>query len=326
MRTRTRILVISDTHGMEFDLRDKPCKSADVAIHCGDLSDESKLEEFRGAIRLLNDMDAPFKIVVAGNHDFTMDNEEFARKVADASPPLDPELVAMEYGTPGEARKLFEDSTSAGITFLDEGTHHFTLASGAQLTVYASPFTPALGAWGFQYHPDKGHNFDIADDVDIVVTHGPPKGIMDFTHGRERAGCPDLFAAVARARPLVHCFGHIHEGWGAKLVAWRDHYGEQPSHFTAIDNNNSYVVENLSTLAPSRFDTAEDVEQKAMKMEKYRQDRCCSSSHCAEDTFSIKKGEQTLFINASVAGDDGRISQKPWLIDIDLLTATAEDA
>ena len=54
---------------MEFDSGFKLPK-ADVAIHCGDLTDGSLLEEFRGAIRLLRDIDAPLKLVIAGNHDF----------------------------------------------------------------------------------------------------------------------------------------------------------------------------------------------------------------------------------------------------------------
>ncbi|MCJ1355266.1 MAG: hypothetical protein MMC33_005257 [Icmadophila ericetorum] len=141
-----------------------------------------------------------------------MDNLAFEKKVAEATPPLDLELVVKDYGALGEARQLFEEAKDAGIMLLDEGTHHFTLEGGALLTVYASPYAPALGAWGFQYQPERGHDFSIESGVDIVVTHGPPKGIMDYTNGRERAGCPYLFAAVAQARPRVHCFGHIHEG------------------------------------------------------------------------------------------------------------------
>lgn len=318
LKIKTRLLIISDTHGKEFSPADKPLQCADVAIHCGDLTDGSKLEEFRTAIQLLTDINAPLKLGIAGNHDFTMDIAAFEKKVAEVTPPLDPELVAKEYGALGEARQLFEEAKDAGIMFLDEGTHQFTLESGALLTVYASPYTPALGAWGFQYHPERGHNFSIERGVDLVVTHGPPKGIMDYTYGRERAGCPNLFAAVARARPRVHCFGHIHEGWGARLVTWRDHYGEQPTHFTAIDHDRSPVLEKLARLEPSRFDTQEDAEQKLKKLERYNQDRCCTTSHCVGDEYPLKHGKQTLFVNASVSGSGDLPLQRPWLVDVDL--------
>lgn len=135
---RTRFLIISDTHGMEFSPRDKPLKRADVAIHCGDLTEGSQLDEFRTAIRLLKDIDAPLKLAIAGNHDFAMDVPAFEKKVAEVTPPLAPDLVVREYGTRGEARQLFEEAKDEGLVFLDEGTHRFTVCNGALLTVFAS--------------------------------------------------------------------------------------------------------------------------------------------------------------------------------------------
>ncbi|ERF74038.1 hypothetical protein EPUS_03853 [Endocarpon pusillum Z07020] len=316
-KIKARLLIISDTHGMDFSPADKPLQQADVAIHCGDLTDGSKLEEFRTAVQLLKDINAPFKLAIAGNHDFTMDIPTYEKKVVEAVPPVDPELVVKEYGAVGEARRLFEEAKHAGIAFLNEGTHYFTLENGALLTVYASPYTPALGTWGFQYHPERGHDFSVGRGVDIVITHGPPKGIMDYTYGRERAGCPYLFAAVARARPRVHCFGHIHEGWGARLVTWRDVYGGQPTHFTAIDNERSLVVEKLAHLEPSRFDTQADAEQRLKKLERYSQDRCCATSHCLADENPLEHGKQTLFVNAAISGS-GYLVQRPWLVDVEL--------
>lgn len=203
--------------------------ACDVAIHCGDLTDGSKLEEYRTTIDLLSQLKAPLKLVIAGNHDFTMDLPAFKKKVEEVTQDLEPELLAREYGLPGQVHKLFEEAKEEGIVLLDEGTHQFNLDNGAQLTVYASPYTPSMGQWGFQYHPNKGHEFDIGSNVDIAITHGPPKGVMDYTYGKERAGCSDLFTAIANARPLMHCFGHIHEGWGARLVTWKEGIS-QPTH------------------------------------------------------------------------------------------------
>ena len=321
-KIKTQLLIVSDTHGMDFSTTEKPLKHVDVAVHCGDLTEGSKLEEFRAAIRLLRDMNAPLKLAIAGNHDFTMDIPAFEKIVTEATPPLDPELVAKEYGVPGQARQLFEEARDAGIVFLEEGTHQFTLANGALLTVYASPYTPSLGGRGFQYNPEQGHNFSIDKGVDLAVTHGPPKGIMDYTHGRERAGSSHLFAAVARARPRVHCFGHIHEGWGAKLVTWRDIYGEQPTHFTAIDNDRSVVIEKLAGLKPSKFENREDADQRLRKLERYHQDRCCTTSHCIGDEAPLTQGRKTLFVNASISGSEELLVQRPWLVDIELPRAS----
>ena len=320
---KTRFLILSDTHGMEYQPENKPIQHADVAIHCGDLTEESKLDEYRASLRLLQDINAPLKLVIAGNHDMTMDIPTFRKKVTDAKPPLDPDLVKKEYGDYGAARQMFEDARAADVNFLDEGTHRFVLGNGALLTVYASPYTPSLGDWAFQYPPAQGHNFQIAQGVDVVMTHGPPKGIMDYTDAKQRAGCPDLFGAVARARPRLHCFGHIHEGWGAKLVAWRESFSEPLSHFTDIDNERSITVEKLSGFRQSRFDTSEAKEQNVEKTEHYRRKRCYATSHCTGDAHPLDFGKQTLFVNAAIQGTDEEYPlQLPWLVDLELPCTT----
>lgn len=145
-KIRTRLLILSDTHGEDFSSGDRPQQYADVVLHCGDLTDGSKLEEFQTSINMLKSIDAPLKLVIVGNHDFTMDIAAFEAKLAEVVPPLEPEIVAREYGTLGQARQLFDDARSEGIVVLDEGTHCFTLENGAILKVYTSPYTPALGA------------------------------------------------------------------------------------------------------------------------------------------------------------------------------------
>ncbi|KIW86790.1 uncharacterized protein Z519_12576 [Cladophialophora bantiana CBS 173.52] len=231
---KTRLLVLLDTHGMEFDPAEKPLLHADVAIHCGDLTDGSKLDELRTTINLFKDIDEPWELAIASNRDFTLDDLAFQNKVDEVTPPLDPQLVEKEYDATGEVRRLWEGAKDVGIILPDEGAHHSILQNGAHLTLYASPYSPSL---------DHGRNFAIQEGVDVVVTHRPPQGIMDYTHGRERAGCADLFTAVAQVRPRVHCFGHFHEGWRVRLVTWRDTRGARPTHFTAIDNNRSHVIE-----------------------------------------------------------------------------------
>lgn len=78
MNVKTRFLIISDTHAEEFPpIPDLP---VDVAIYCGDLTDESKLHEFQASLRLLQNIDAPLKLVIAGNHDLTLDIPTLRKK------------------------------------------------------------------------------------------------------------------------------------------------------------------------------------------------------------------------------------------------------
>ncbi|KAL3464554.1 Metallo-dependent phosphatase-like protein [Aspergillus heterothallicus] len=293
----TRFLIISDTHG--HNLSQRYCEHiADVAIHCGDLTNGSHLREFTSAIKLLQNIKAPLKLVIAGNHDFTLDIPVYQQKIREADLPLEWELFKREFGDLGEARSLFDKAKESGIIFLEEGTHQFSLTSGASMKVFASPYTPSYGDWGFQYSPDSGHAFNITIDVDVVITHGPPKGILDITEQGERAGCPKLFEAIARARPRMHCYGHIHEGWGAKLVTWRRKVSEKPSHLTDIDNGNSTVISRLSQLTAGT--------------------EIMQTSHCDKNPTPLKRGARTLFVNAAIEDKDKRPSHPAWLVDIDL--------
>ncbi|KAF4996988.1 hypothetical protein FDECE_12227 [Fusarium decemcellulare] len=320
-RIKTRVLMLSDTHGLRFHDNKKPHKSADVAIHCGDLTNDSKLHDFEQAIQLLNEIDAPLKLVVAGNHDFSLDDSAFQQKVNEANRLAQEDLsqnIKEEYGDYGDARRLFEEARDKGIKFLGEGSYQFSLDNGAMLRVYASPYTPATSGssdWGFQYN--GAHEFAIENGTDIVVTHGPPHGIMDVTTEKQRVGCPQLFAAVARAQPRLHCFGHVHNSWGAKLVAWRPTISGHPSHFSDIDHGKSFVIESLASLKGSKFETAEETKTRRNKVERCSLERCCSTSHCDGDERPLGPGE-TLFVNAALMAADGELSQYAWLVDIEL--------
>ena len=315
MGIKTRFLLISDTHGEDIPLPQLP---TDVAIHCGDLTDESKISEFRVTLRLLENIQAPLKIVIAGNHDFTLDLPTFRSNVENSNAASDTDLVKKEYGDYGEIQKLFDEAKSKNIQLLHEGTYQFALQNGALLKVYASPFTPSThDAWGFHYIPQQ-HDFFIPNDVDIAVTHGPPKGIMDLTGSNKRAGCPNLFKAIAISQPKLHCFGHMHGQWGAKLVTWRDVISDTPSHFTDIDNDKSLLIEKLSNLKRSRFDTEEEIHSKTEKRAELSRQGYIKASHSAGDKVPLQRG-QTIFVNAAIQGTtDEYPIHMPWLVDIDL--------
>jgi len=320
-RIETTILVVSDTHGMDFDPRIQRVleQGADVAIHCGDLTEESKIDEFRSAIKLLKTINAPLKLVIAGNHDFTLDPPIFKQKVTEAHQPLEPALVEREYGAYGAARQLFDEAREHGIVLLDEGTHELILQNGAVMRVYASPYTPApVPDWGFQFNPQCGRSFDIQEHTDIAITHGPPEGVLDRTDAHQRIGSSHLFGAVARARPRVHAFGHVHAGWGAKLVSWRPKVSEMPSHLTDIDNGKSYLIESLAGLRPSRFDAQEVAQAKLKKKEQLSAVGYSRALLFNDETRRPEAGTETLFINAAAEGGGEILTQVPWLVQLDL--------
>lgn len=304
---KTRILVISDTHGLQFTKQPR-LDAIDAVIHCGDLTEHSLLSEFHETIRLLQQIDVPLKLFIPGNHDFTLDDAAFA-KIAEASR-MPEDLLAKAYGAKGAARKLWDEAAQDGkIVLLDEGEHTLMLANGATLKVYASPYTPSTERWGFKYsRKDHDHDFHIGPGIDIAITHGPSRGIMDTAYDSKQIGCPTLFRAVAKAQPRIHCFGHVHDGWGAKLVAWRSDIPDDASHLNSIDNDGSLVIETLATLRDSG-------EEAVVRKDEYERQGYCDMDHC--ETKPVLGAGKTLFLNAAMKGKT-ELDQFPWLVEIDL--------
>jgi len=55
---------------------------------------------------------------------------------------------------------------------------------------------------------------DKVDGKTILVTHGPPKGILDRVANGLRAGSESIYKLVKEKQPIFHIFGHIHEAFG----------------------------------------------------------------------------------------------------------------
>ncbi|KAK3695847.1 hypothetical protein B0T22DRAFT_497689 [Podospora appendiculata] len=256
---KATFLLLSDTHAKNGVA--VPSLSVDVAIHCGDLTDGSKIHEFETTLALLRSIDAPLKLIIAGNHDFTLDEPVYQEKADTARRvfSITPKLMRKEYGNSGDAHRLLSHEDAL-----------FQLSNGADLTVYASPFTPAIEAdWGFQYKRGDSHDFAIHSKVNVVITHGLPKGVLDLTNSRQRGGCEQLFAAVARARPLR---------------TWRGTKPQRnPSHFTDIENGASSVIETLATIEPRQSDSTETKLGKECRLRRLTEEGYRMTSHCSQD-------------------------------------------
>ncbi|RMZ69822.1 phosphoesterase [Pyrenophora seminiperda CCB06] len=155
--------------------------------------------------------------VQPGNHDITLD-EPFFRENSHSWKWPSAQDTEM-------CKKLLTESTS--ITYLENGVTQIKLASGVSFTVFGSPCTPKQGTWAFQYAGEEEAECTwsrIPDDVDIVVTHTPPKGHCDGTADRltdKREGCPSLLKRLSQVRPKLSVCGHIHGGRGVETLQWR---------------------------------------------------------------------------------------------------------
>jgi Icc-related predicted phosphoesterase len=183
-------VAVSDTHNRAEHVE---IPDGDVLLHAGDLTMKGTGPELVRAAHWLGRLRERFRAVIAipGNHDFGAEND------------------------PDETRALFE---ARGIVWLvDEPA----VVDGVRF--YGSPWQPWFYDWAFNFPRDDGGAAAratwarIPAETDVLITHGPPRGILDETlPRRDRVGCPYLLDAV-RERPRVraHVFGHIHEAYGS---------------------------------------------------------------------------------------------------------------
>jgi Icc-related predicted phosphoesterase len=88
------------------------------------------------------------------------------------------------------------------------------------IKIYGSPWTPWFNNWAFNLDEDDPNEtklrrcFDqIPDDIDVLMTHGPPFGILDQVGGvGDHLGSVALRERVFEVKPNLHVFGHIHQG------------------------------------------------------------------------------------------------------------------
>lgn len=183
--SKLKIWHISDTHTYH-GLLDIP-KDIDIVIHSGDCSnpkDPYKNEqEVKNFIYWYSKLDIRYKIYVAGNHDSSIE-KKFINRL---------------------------DFNSNGIIYLENESIEIE-----GINVWGSPYSPTFGEWSFMKSRDKLYRLwdSIPDNSDIVIVHGPPKGILDLSYGRDNSleycGCSALKKRILKLQPKFCLFGHIH--------------------------------------------------------------------------------------------------------------------
>jgi Icc-related predicted phosphoesterase len=179
-----RIIAISDTHNLHGETE---VPEGDVLIHAGDFTENGTLEEVLEFERFLRELPHKHKILVAGNHDFYFENyPEQAMEIVSKYTYLQDQAVTLN------------------------GTK-----------IYGSPWQPRFQNWAFNLSrgAEIRAKWDlIPPDVDVLVTHGAPRGIRDNATGYGNIGCEELLKAVERIQPKYHIFGHVHDGYGQSLI------------------------------------------------------------------------------------------------------------
>jgi Icc-related predicted phosphoesterase len=177
-----KITLISDTHSFHDQLQ---LAGGDLLIHAGDVTARGSELEVMQFLRWFKNQKYAHKVFVAGNHDwfFEMESAEYIQSL------IPKEVIYLN---------------DSGICI--DG-----------FTIWGSPIQPTFFNWAF--NRDRGEEINkhwqlILENTDILITHGPPFGILDQTLQGEKVGCEMLLEKVNEIKPKLHVFGHIHEGYG----------------------------------------------------------------------------------------------------------------
>src|SRR5258708_23902017 len=181
-----KIIAISDTHN-QHRLLDLP--DGDILIHAGDLTGRGSTKELCEVFNWFRELANKYQdiIFIAGNHDFGLQGP-------------------------------WDNTLPMNVHYLQDS---YIKIQG--LKIYGSPWTPNFGNWTFM----KDDRIElpkvwakIPEDTDILITHGPPRDVLDLNQEKERCGSRALYNRIAKQKDLllenlkVHIFGHIHESYG----------------------------------------------------------------------------------------------------------------
>ena len=201
-----RIVFISDTHLKHSELQVPP---GEILIHAGDFSKRGQVQEAQQFLDWFSAQPHRHKIFVAGNHDFIAERES----------------------------ALFATMIPDNVIYLND--------SGCEIggiRIWGSPIQPWFFDWAFnrQRGAEIRRHWDlIPDDTELLITHGPPYGILDEVVRDPRpVGCRDLLHRVGALDQLkIHVFGHIHEAYG-----WREVGGTLFINASVLDEH--YAIKN----------------------------------------------------------------------------------
>lgn len=214
-----KIWHISDTHTFHDGL--SPPEDIDIVIHSGDCSNKKAvLENSKEVLEFLDwyaSLNIPYKIFVAGNHDTSIE-----AKIINKKDFIDRNIIYLENDYVVINNKI----------------------------IWGSPVTPTFGTgWAFNRAREKINKTwqKIPENTNILVTHGPPKSILDLSYDRENnleyCGCSALFKRISKLEKLeCSLFGHIHDN--------------HDNHNSGVYYNNATKVtfSNGSVVLDGRFD------------------------------------------------------------------------
>ncbi|KAJ5315731.1 hypothetical protein N7476_006038 [Penicillium atrosanguineum] len=218
MRRKTRFVCVSDTHGYTPSEAGFKLPAGDVLIHAGDLTNKGTMSELRRTMDWISKADFEIKLIVAGNHDITLDSEFYAQHGQG--------FHGDQLEDPRKCTEFITRSTPSVVLLQHQAAViRLDRADGPKTSfkVFGSPYCQFQGKWAFGYESSKAKALwdPIPLDTDIIVTHTPPRSHCDQKPNGTFVGCDALRQALSRVRPPLAVCGHVHEGRGYERIRWQ---------------------------------------------------------------------------------------------------------
>jgi len=227
-----KVVGISDTHNRHKEITIPEC---DILIHCGDYSFKGYEGEIKRFYKWLNEQPAKHKMSIQGNHELGWESN------------------------PKECIKLAK-SLCPDVHLLNDSS-----VEVEGIKIWGTPVTPWFCDWAYNRARNDAESLKYniplitehykycPKDTDILVTHGPPYGILDELHyvngdpKGQFVGCQDLLVLVEKVKPDLHFFGHIHCAHGEKHQNGTSFYNASICDEGYGASNDITVVEYLTT-------------------------------------------------------------------------------
>ncbi len=188
-----KLVLTSDTEGFHRELTPP---DGDVLIHAGDIMSfgdgRTRMDyrnEFNDFLDWFTNQPHRYKIFIGGNHD----------EILQTWVPSLPENV------------FYLENSSIEI----EG-----------VTFWGSPNTVSFFGMPFEEDEEILSEIysEIPTNVDVLITHVPPLGVLDANSRGKNCGSVSLSNILEDIHPKVHVFGHVHNSYGHVYHNYTDCY------------------------------------------------------------------------------------------------------
>lgn len=221
---------ISDLHGAKPEL-----EGGDLLIIAGDMTARDRVPEWCDFFHWIGSLNYRKIVYIGGNHDRFLEQSAPSAWARQNLPMCEHPAAHIEYLFDNfimfEGLKIYGSPWVRYFKGMNKNCCAFTWVTASQLEE----------KWAL-----------IPDDVDILVTHTPPFGMMDKVESLERCGCPKLADRILELKKLkLHVFGHIHEGYGQCHEGYQGRAIEEGENFHEyiMDESNFIPIGHLSVNA-----------------------------------------------------------------------------